>query len=153
LARRGIALSALLAALAVASGTGRAAVPAALAKTAVRYGLLVAAGSPAAGQVPPHLAAPAEGVTGAMITSQLKVATAVRLAGVLVAGAGALAWQALTAREQPGGQKPVAAKEAAEPPAADEKGDGVEVRGRVLDPDGKPVPEAKLLFLHGWARE
>jgi RNA polymerase sigma factor (sigma-70 family) len=162
LARRGIVLSAVLAALAVAGGIGRAAVPAALAKITVRYGLLVAAGLPAAGQVPPHLAALAEGVTGAMITSKLKVATAVLLAVVLVAGAGALAWQALTARGQPGGQKsrargegpePMVATEAADSPAGDGKGDSVEVRGRVLDPDGKPVRGAKLLFLRGWARE
>jgi RNA polymerase sigma factor (sigma-70 family) len=53
LARRGIELSALLAALALAEGAGRAAVPAALARAALRFGLLVAAGPPAAGSIPP----------------------------------------------------------------------------------------------------
>jgi RNA polymerase sigma factor (sigma-70 family) len=149
LARRGIALAAVLAALAVAGDTGRAAVPAALAKGAVRYGLLAAAGSPAGGTIPAHLAALAEGVTGAMFTSKLKVITAVLLAVALVAAAGALACQALAGREQPRGQLPPAGGQtptpaAAEPP--DDKAGGVEVSGRVVGPDGKSVAGAKLFI-------
>src|SRR5262249_44939491 len=41
-------------------------------------------------------------------------------------------------------QKPGPA--AAQPPAADEEGDRVEVSGRVVDPDGKPVAGAKVFF-------
>src|SRR5262249_10778730 len=40
----------------------------------------------------------------------------------------------------------LAAKEKAKPPAADDKGDNIEVSGRVVDPDGKPVAGAKVFF-------
>jgi RNA polymerase sigma factor (sigma-70 family) len=157
LARRGIKLAVLLAALSVADGAARAALPAGLARATVRFGLLVAAGGPAAGAIPSHVAALAAGVTRAMWTGKLKLATAVLLAVGLVAAAGALARQALATGEQPGGQASPARGQGPEPaaaerPAADETG-GVAVRGHVLDPDGKPVRGAKLLFLPGWARE
>jgi hypothetical protein len=86
-----------------------------------------------------------------MCTSKLKVATAVLLAVGLIAGAGALARQAPAARGRPvgcqksgvGSQKPGPA--AAKPTAA-EKGDSIEVSGRVVDPDGKPFAGAKVFF-------
>jgi RNA polymerase sigma factor (sigma-70 family) len=157
LARRGIALSALLAALAVAEGPARAALPAALAKAAVRYGLMAAARETAAGTIPPHLVALADGATGALIAGKLRVATAVLLAVGVVAAAGALARQGLVAREEPGGQKSPAAGKATEPAGAKEaqgeKGDGVEVSGRVVDPDGRPVTGARLVFLYASAEK
>src|SRR5205807_1706923 len=61
LASRGIELAALPAALSVAEGVGRAAVPAGLARVTVRSGALVAAGGPAARDVPPHVAELAAG--------------------------------------------------------------------------------------------
>jgi RNA polymerase sigma factor (sigma-70 family) len=85
LERRGIKLAALLAALSVAESAGRAAVPASLARATIRFGPLVAAGEPAAGAIPSHVAALATGVTRAMFTRKLKVATAVLLAVGLVA--------------------------------------------------------------------
>jgi RNA polymerase sigma factor (sigma-70 family) len=149
--RRGIRLAALLAALAVAESAGRAALPVALARVTVGFGLLVAAGSPAAAVIPPHVAALAAGVTRAMWSSKLKVATAVLLAVGLVAAAGALARQALAAQEPPAGsptsevrgREPAPAEGAAKPPAADDK-DSLAYGGRVLGPDGKPVAGAKL---------
>src|SRR6516164_8636398 len=56
LARRGIELSAVLAALSVAHGVSKAVVPAALARATVGFGLSVAAGEPAAA-IPTHVAA------------------------------------------------------------------------------------------------
>jgi RNA polymerase sigma factor (sigma-70 family) len=156
LARRGIQLSAVLAALAVASGAGEAAVPAALASATVRFGLSVAAGEPAAA-IPTHVAALAAGVTRAMFVTRVKVTTFLLLAaGLLIAGAGALARQALAAggpppggrQSQVGTQQPATA--ATKPAPADEKADAVEVRGRVVDPDGKPVSGAALSL---WAIE
>jgi RNA polymerase sigma factor (sigma-70 family) len=149
LARRGIELSALLSALALAQGAGKAAVPAALARATLRFGLLVAAGSPAAGSIPPHLAALAEGVTGAMSLTKAKIATALLALGLL-AGAGALTHRALAAKQAPAppaAEKSAApaAKEGGKPQPGDDKG-AVTCGGRVLDPDGKPVAQAQVYF-------
>jgi RNA polymerase sigma factor (sigma-70 family) len=148
LTRRGIKLTAVLAALAVVDGTARAGVPALLANVTIRSGLLVAAGEPAAGMIPSHVAALAAGVTRAMFLTKVKMVTAVLLAAGLVAGAAAL-MQRVTAADEPA--KPPAAanragEEAKQPavPAGREEGKAVEVRGRVLDPDGKPFPGADV---------
>jgi RNA polymerase sigma factor (sigma-70 family) len=158
LACRGIRLASLLAALSVAEGAAAAWVPAGLARVTTRSGALVAAGEPAARYVPSHVAELAAGVTRAMFTSKVKVATAVLLAvGLVVTGAGVLAHQALGAREGPAGTPtPEASRQKPGPPAAKapaaETGDSVEVRGRVLDPDGRPVRGAKLLFVR-WSEQ
>jgi RNA polymerase sigma factor (sigma-70 family) len=87
LARRGIELSALLAALAVAE-SAEAGMPATLAQETVRIGLLVAAGRSAAGVIPSHIAALAAGVTRAMFVTKTKIAIVVALAvGLLGVGA------------------------------------------------------------------
>jgi RNA polymerase sigma factor (sigma-70 family) len=148
LARRGIQLSAVLAALAVASGAGEAAVPAALAGATIGFGLSVAAGGPAAA-IPSHVAALAAGVTRAMFVTKAKIATAVLIAaGLLLAAGGALAYQALAAPQDP----PPAAAGPAQPPApkaeaaarADDGKGAATLGGRVLDPDGKPFSGAKV---------
>jgi RNA polymerase sigma factor (sigma-70 family) len=153
LARRGIELSALLAALTLAEGAGKAAVPAALARATLRFGLLVAAGEPAAGSIPPHLAALAEGVTGAMSLTKAKSA-AILLALGLLAGAGALTHRGLTAREAQGppaapkSEMP-APKGGAKPQAAGAKVDdqsAVTYSGRVQGPDGQTVAGAKVYY-------
>ncbi len=149
LARRGIQLSAVLAALSVAQGSGEAAVPAALAGATVRFGLSVAAGEPAAA-IPSPVAALAAGVTRAMLLSKAKIATALLVAlGLVAAGAGAWARRAPAAPPEEAkpqaGAKPAAAGKPA--PGAGKEGP-VEVRGRVLDPEGKPVPGARLVFVY-----
>jgi RNA polymerase sigma factor (sigma-70 family) len=160
LVHRGIELSVLLAALSVAESAAQAGLPAVLAKVTVRFGLLVAAGETAAGVIPSHIAALAAGVTRAMFLTKAKIAVALLFAvGLVATGASVLTCQALAAKETP----PVAqkaeppAKEATKPQAAHAKpinapkveaNDTVEVSGRVLDPDGKPVQGAKLVFLY-----
>jgi hypothetical protein len=155
LARRGIQLAVLLAALAAAEDAGGAPLPAALARSAVGLGLLAAAGEPAAGVIPPHVAALAAGVTRAMFVTRARIAAAVLLTvGLAAAGAGLLA-RAVPAAEQPpaenqssevGKQKPEPT--AARPPAPDEKTDRVEVSGRVLDPQGKQFAGTRLYLRH-----
>jgi RNA polymerase sigma factor (sigma-70 family) len=157
LAGRGIKLSALLAALALAEGSGKAAVPAVLARATIRFGLLVAAGRVTGGLIPSHVAVLAEGVTKAMFLTKAKIATAVLFAvSVLAAGTGALAYRTLAAKEVDGRQQaaaqaiePPAAKKAVKPPAADDK-DSFAYAGRVLGPDGKPVAGAKLYLTPWW---
>jgi RNA polymerase sigma factor (sigma-70 family) len=150
LARRGIELAAVLAALAVAQDAAEAAVPVALAGSTVRFGLSVVAGEPAAA-IPSHIAALAAGVTRAMFVSKAKIATALLVVlGLVVAGASALTRPAPAA--PPEGAKPQAGAKpstaAGKPAPAGEKDGPVEVRGRVLDPDGKPVTGARLVFVY-----
>jgi RNA polymerase sigma factor (sigma-70 family) len=153
LARRGIQLSAVLVALAVASGVGESAVPAALATATVRFGLSVAAGEPAAA-IPTHVAALAAGVTRAMSLTQAKIAGVLLLVvGLFAAGAGALACQGLAANE-PGPRPAATSEEAAQPQGEDRADcaadqDVVTLTGRVLSPDGTPVAGARLYLLGG----
>jgi RNA polymerase sigma factor (sigma-70 family) len=146
LAARGIQLSAVLAALAVASGAGEAAVPVALASSTVRFGLSVAAGGPAAA-IPSHVAALAAGVTGAMFVNKAKLATAVVFAVGLIVATGAFGYQAFAQKPEPVAKGEAMQGPAAKSPAAgakDQPADKVEISGRVLDPDGKPLAGAKL---------
>jgi RNA polymerase sigma factor (sigma-70 family) len=151
LGRRGIKLSGLLAALTVAEGKVLA-VPASLARETIHLGLLVAAGKSAAGQIPPHLATLAQGVTGAMLQTKIKIATAIVLAACALAGAGRWTRQLLAARPT----EPSAAKETAklvgQKETAEENREAT-FAGRVLDPDGNPIKGAKLLFLYSAAKK
>jgi RNA polymerase sigma factor (sigma-70 family) len=124
LARRGLALSAALAAVAIGQGGASAAVSAALAGATVRAAVAFAAGGRrAGGVVPDRVASPAEGAMKAMVTSKLKVAAGLVLAvGVLVGGAGWAAFHARTpmpAAEEADPPKP----EAGQPPRTDLHGD------------------------------
>jgi RNA polymerase sigma factor (sigma-70 family) len=164
LIRRGIQLSALLSALAVVDTYGKAAVPAALATSTLRSGLLVAAGGPAAGVIPSQVAALAAGVTRAMLLTKVKVATVILMTVSLLAGtAGVLTHQVLagnplasqatrTPSDRPSRQHtakdPVASLQAA--PGEEPVQNVVTFRGRVLDPDGKRVAGAKLFLTLSW---
>jgi RNA polymerase sigma factor (sigma-70 family) len=145
LARRGIQL----AALAAAEGAGRAALPDALPRITVRSGLLVAAGEPAAGVIPPHVARLATGVTRAMFLSRARIAVILLVAAGLLIAAGTFTRDALGARETPPpsgkAESPAPNTTQAQPAGArDEAGDTVEVSGRVLDPAGQPFAGAKV---------
>jgi RNA polymerase sigma factor (sigma-70 family) len=150
LARRGIELSAVLAALSVAQEAGRAAVPAGLASAAIGLGLSVAAGGPAAA-IPTHIAALAAGVTRAMSLTKTKIAVAVLLT------VGLIVWGGASARRAPAQPRDEAnahgnPQKDAKPQAASAKEGSVAVRGRVLDPGGKPVQGARLIFIYGSSR-
>jgi protocatechuate 3,4-dioxygenase beta subunit len=78
-----------------------------------------------------------------MLLTRAKFATAAFLAVTLIAAAGALACQALSAREAP----PSAQQAGLGQPAAAARtgeADTIEVSGRVLDPEGQPFAGAKL---------
>jgi hypothetical protein len=146
LARRGIELGAVLAALSVAQGATMAALPASLASATVRFGLLVAAGEPAAA-IPSHVAALAAGATRAMWVSRLKIATALLLAVGLVVGAGAVALPGLAGDEAP---KTPPAKARATAPEAKPVAKDRTITGRVLGAEGKPIAaELFLMWLEG----
>jgi RNA polymerase sigma factor (sigma-70 family) len=152
LARRGIQLSALLAALSLAQGAGNAAAPAVLVNAAIRCGLLFAAGEPAAGVIPPHVAALAAGVTRAMFLTRAKITAVLLLATALLAGGSAWARRAPAApgdETNPGVKRPEDAKSRAAGPKAgstdqadlDSDGDGLpdfqEVHKYRTDPNKK----------------
>src|SRR5262245_48278320 len=134
LSRRGISLSAVLAALAV-SGAGRASVPAALARTAVQASRLGAVDAVTGLSAKALLLA--EGVTRTMTPHKYKLASVLILTlCALGAGLGVLA------RPVPAPDTPPPAKadrpkaDAAAQPAKGPKDEAIEVGGRVLDPDG-----------------
>jgi RNA polymerase sigma factor (sigma-70 family) len=151
LVRRGIDLSTVLAALTLADGAGQAAVPAALLAAVIRFGLLVAAGEPAAGVIPLPIAALAAGVTRAMFLTKAKNAIVILLvAGLLATGAGVLTRRALAGKAQEAAPAAKAAQPASEKKPAPPKGagaadkDSLTLSGQVLGPDSKPFAGAKL---------
>jgi hypothetical protein len=137
LARRGIQLTALLAALSVAEGFGRASVPTVLAHTTIRLALSVEV-------IPSHIAALAAGVTRAMFWNKARIIAAVLLAAGFIASAGAgMHFQSATAEpDKPSAEKKATSPEPLAPVAKDKE--AVSIAVRVLDPDEKPVAGAKL---------
>jgi hypothetical protein len=151
LRRRGLELPAALcaAALALDSSSGR--VSAALADSTLRAAVKVAAGRGAvACGVSAEVAALVQGASKSMFHSKLKIATALLLMLNLgAAGLGLLARHALAEGQAEPERKEAAAPAAPEggKPAAPADRDALTVRGRVIDPDGKPVAGATL-YLH-----
>jgi RNA polymerase sigma factor (sigma-70 family) len=153
LARRGVELSAVLGATTLVQET--AAVPVALASATVRAALLFAAGRAVAGVVSTPVAALVEGVTKAMILTKLQITLALVLTACVAVGAGLLTHQALAGKQKdtlPAQRlgSTTAPKGNDQPtPAAprDEAGGTLPFSGRVLGPDGKPFPGAKLYLV------
>jgi RNA polymerase sigma factor (sigma-70 family) len=167
LGRRGVSLSAVLAAAALAGGTASAALPGPLVPATVRAAALWAAG-----EVDPtrflsaNVANLLRKARTAMILTKLKTAALMALV-LALAGAGVGAYQQAGApaaeagpvaavAPEPRGGRP-AAPLGEDPPAAAQPAKGseaktVEVRGRVLDPDGKPCARAKLYLGYASAK-
>jgi RNA polymerase sigma factor (sigma-70 family) len=166
LTRRGVKLAAVLAGLTVGNAT-QAGLPAMLAKVTIRFGLLVAAGNSAAGVIPTPIAALAAGVIRAMCLSKARIAIAVMFSAcLLTAGVGVGAFRALAANghesaplahwkaSRPSTRSPaLSSSKSQSPDEADPSKiagkDPIPFSGRVLDPDGKPVSDAKLYVLYG----
>jgi RNA polymerase sigma factor (sigma-70 family) len=148
LAARGVELSAVLGAVAIAQQPGKAAVPIILVKSTIQAALHYAADSGAAtGIVSANAAALANGVIRAMFTSKLKIATALLLASAAATGTGVATYETASA------QQSASTLRAAEKPHLDvpmvqakEPGEQFVVSGRVLDPDGEPLQGAKLVL-------
>jgi RNA polymerase sigma factor (sigma-70 family) len=160
LARRGVLLSAVLAAAAV-SRAGAAVAAVALSEGTVQAALAFSGRGTKAGVVSARAAALAGGMARGLLAGKPKVATlTVLAAGLIVTALGVLGRQALAARAQPGeSQQSEASGEKAGPAAqagpdnADEH-DAVTFTGHVLDPHGKPVAGAKLhLVVQSWRRK
>jgi RNA polymerase sigma factor (sigma-70 family) len=152
LRRRGLELPAGLSATALALSSASGRVSARLADSTLRAALKMAAGRGAsAGVVSAEVAALVQGASQTMFTSKAKTATALVLAVSVAAGAFGVVRHRARAADQLAPQQGQAEKPKAgenqQPRGAQPKPEAegtVEVRGRVLGPDGRPVAGAKL---------
>jgi RNA polymerase sigma factor (sigma-70 family) len=152
LARRGVVLAGALTVLALTSGTEAAPARGVLDST-LGAALQFTTGQTAGDAISPSVAALVQGVTRTMLITKAKLMTAVLLMlGFLTAGL--LAHRAFAAKEPPAFPDAAAASEgglASADARADENkqhadGAKVELNGRVLDAEGKPVAGAQLFL-------
>jgi RNA polymerase sigma factor (sigma-70 family) len=145
LRRRGLELPTALAATALALHSTSGKVAAALAESTLQAAVKVAAsGGIVAGVASAPVAALVQGASKSMFSSKVQIATILLLALSLVAAALGVVRHQVVAADPPAAQNPAEKPKAqADPPkpAAEEIR---EVRGQVLDPEGKPVAGAKL---------
>ncbi len=156
LARRGVALTAMLAAVAVGAA-GAAAVPRPLAATILKAAARVGAGQAlTGGTVSAKVLALVEGMNRTMFLNKCNTAILLLTCTAIVgAGLGMAVVRGAAGAEPPAGRAapPEAARgeskkegqPAADAPARDK--DAIQLSGRVLDPDGKPVAGAKVHLL------
>ncbi len=151
LARRGVELTAVLGAIALAMEPASALSPMLTAAT-IRAALATASGEGLAGMVSASVAELVQGASRAVVTSKAKMVTALLLTATLAAGAGWWRTAGVSRLEDP-----VPADfhqpSVAGPTPRQEQSKDVTVSGRVVDPDGKPVNGAKLLFLYRSGRD
>ena len=154
LSRRGIELAAVLAALSIAEGVGRA-LPANLTSAKLLAGLISTASGTTTELISPHVAALARAVGRAMFLTKAKVATELFLAVAILATGGAMARQAVG--DRPTSQIPQALSTPAmatksygksQPAMANPNDllDSATYGGQVVDENGKPVPGAKVYY-------
>jgi hypothetical protein len=154
LARRGVALAAVLTATALTTRSATAEVPVMLAQMTVKAAPLFAAGNGAAnGAVSATVTSLVRGVGRTAFLSNAKIATALLLVVGLMTSAGAMTHRALA-----GKQAPAAQAEAPEPLIGDaqlsappvesqkEPDRSIELSGTVLGPDGMPFAGANLVL-------
>jgi len=152
LARRGVELTAVLAAVTVATPPASA-LPAGLLATTIKAALATAAGEGLASVVSVSVVELVKDATTAAIVSKAKIATMLLLTASMLAGASVWAYRGLaTNARMPSAlpAEPPAAKADDKPKSAPlqrEAAKTVEIQGRVFDPDGKPKVGAKLLLL------
>ena len=165
LARRGVVLTAALAAVAVGANGARAALPRSLVGATAQAATRIIAGQNLAdGLVPAKVLALVKGANQAMFLTKARTAILLLLSAAVVgAGLGLAALRCVRAEGPPPAQR--APQEAARegsrkdqpPPAAapgpSEAADRLTVRGRVLDPDGKPVAGVELYLGYASPKE
>jgi RNA polymerase sigma factor (sigma-70 family) len=151
LARRGVALSAVLAATALAAGRAPA-VPAPLVGvTATAATLFAGDGAVPTGTVAENVLSLAKGVEKTMFPTTKTTALLLLTAGAVALGLGAALHVCYAAAHPVAPPQEAAAPAPQAPPAAPKTEAGtVEVSGRVLGPDGKPFAGAQL-FVVNWA--
>ncbi len=144
LARRGLALSAALSAPLLVDAATQAALPPLLVATTVRAGLASALGNTVCGIVSDQVITLAESGVGSLLAKKASIALVLLVS--LTLGIGSLlahrAAHSRTFAEAPAAQHPQS------PPARSaSKDQAVEIKGRVLDPEGKPLAGATVYFV------
>jgi RNA polymerase sigma factor (sigma-70 family) len=155
LTRRGLSLPMVLASAVVSGGSASALVPASLVTGTVKNACVTAA------SVSARIEAIGRGVGNAMFGSRITTKVKAAIACLAVAGAVTLCTSLLTLGEAGAQQSGSEAKEQPKPaptkdekvkqagvPAIEEAKDAVTFNAQVLDPDGKPVEGAEVMF--GW---
>ncbi len=150
LARRGVDLAAVLAAMAL-SGQSASALSSMLIPSTIKAALETAAGQQLADVASASVAEMVTSATAAMMMSKAKITTLLLLTATVLTGAGAWTCHTLaTSQPAPAQAEPakhsLAATQERQAPRENKGKDRI-VSGRVVDPDGKPVRGAKLLFL------
>jgi RNA polymerase sigma factor (sigma-70 family) len=148
LARRGVELTAVLAAAAVATQPAAALSPVLLAST-IQTALAIVRGGETAGMVSAPVAELMRSAAP-VVVSKTKIATTVLFAVSMLAGASVWAYRGLAANTLPPSAQPAespAAETGDKPPTTLPKNEAakrVGIQGRVVDSAGKPVPQARL---------
>ncbi len=146
LSRRGVALTAVLAATGLAVQTASA-LPTGLMATTIQAALATIAGEGLADIVSASVAELVTSATTAMMVGKAKIALVLLLAAGVMTGAsvwGYQGWVPTLSAEPPAAKADKKPEIAAPKPEALKTG---EILGRVLDPEGKPKAGAKLLML------
>ncbi len=144
LTRRGVTLSAALSAPLLADAATQAGLPPLLIARTVRAGLASAMGQTTGALISEQVESLAQCGVGSLLTKKASIAIVLLLS--LIAGIGG----SLAHRAVPSGTraKVPATPPPQSPPARNASMDhAVEIKGRVLDPDGKPVAGARLFLL------
>jgi RNA polymerase sigma factor (sigma-70 family) len=139
LVRRGVALPAALTALSL-SAPAMAVLPVRLIQSTTRAALHYVT----AGAAPAAVAALLKGVSKSMLWTKTKIATAILVVAGVAAACGLASAPGASEEKPQGNARP---QGESQPTKADDK-DTLTYGGRVLDPDGKPVPNAKLYLLY-----
>ncbi len=145
LARRGVELTAVLAATAVATPPVRA-LPAGLMAKTMTAAVESASGKELASVVSASVVELVQNATAAMVASKAKIAMALLLAVTLLGGAGMCFFVSPQRQQGTLLPPPRVGEGEADKPLPRVPRESVEVSGRVLDPDGKPVAGAKVVL-------
>jgi RNA polymerase sigma factor (sigma-70 family) len=153
LSRNGAVLSSSALAILLSHEATSAAVPTAVVRSTFRSAWALTTGQAAVGSVPPSVAVLIDGAGAGAILSKLVLGAAVVLAGFLAIGASGLARRDAVPPPPPGERKSTGPRNPSKQ-ADPTRFDGanfpapgtVVVKGRVLNPDGKPVVGARLYF-------
>jgi RNA polymerase sigma factor (sigma-70 family) len=160
LTRRGLALTAGLFVSTLATAPASAALPPVRIQ-AITKAALASASGPGSSLVSEHVATLAAGAARSLFVHPGKITTLVVLVlGFVMAGAGLWAQRQLAAQAPAAAVQPVDAPAPPKPnptqsrpeTAIEVKGNTIAVRGRVLDPDGKPFAGAKLYLTVSYGR-
>jgi RNA polymerase sigma factor (sigma-70 family) len=151
LARRGIELTAVLSAAALATPPASA-LPAGLTATTIKAALVTVGGEGLSGLVSASVAELTRCATTALVASKAKIVMICLLTATLLAGVGVWTWgsQALSESDQQVAKTPATPSRSVQGQKAQtpqqEQRDSITVAGRVLDPDGTPIKGARLYW-------